>query len=476
MNQDELADLIEVYYDDPVGFAHDFLDFTPTPQQAEMMRAVAENRRVTARSGHGIGKTRCLAAICWWFLVTRYCPVIPCTAPTAHQLFDNLFKELVAMMDRLPPEIASQFDNSGDRIWHKQHKKTWYLVARTAAKEKPDAIQGFHNVHLLVIVEEASGVPDAIFEPVEGILTQDDNRIILVGNPTRTQGYFYDSHNTRGARWKKLRFSSADSPIVSREYVDDMRAEWGEESSIYRVRVLGEFPLAETDQFIPLHFFEDASNLDNPDMPRAPICWSLDPARFGDDDSALIKRHGDEIMPDIKTTRKRDLMHLVGWVSNEYLSTPEELRPEVIFVDEIGLGAGVVDRLKELGFKVIGVNVSRPSKRPAKFFNLRAEAYSDFREAMGTGRLKIPRDERLFAEGSGLKYKYHSNGTLIMESKDDARRRGFKSPNIVDAIVLTFCYPMRRWSAKDDDMLAISLVPQQAVVDYDEFASLGSSW
>src|SRR5690606_358012 len=153
-----------------------------------------------------VGKSRAIGTLAWWFLTTRPYPIIPATAPSSHQLFDILWKEMMWVRDRLPDVLRDSFEMSSTRIWHKTAKGRWYLQARTARRDKPEALQGFHGEHLLMLIEKAGGVDNEIFETVEGALTEADNRIVMVGNPTRTSGYFYDSHNIHKDEWYTLVF------------------------------------------------------------------------------------------------------------------------------------------------------------------------------------------------------------------------------------------------------------------------------
>lgn len=466
----DLVELFTSYHDDPVSFARDMLKTSPTPHQMEMLTALAASNRVTARSGHGIGKTRGMAIAAWWFFCTRFKPIVVCTAPTAHQLYDNVFKELVAMKRQLPPLVAAEFEHTKDRIWHKRYKEEWYLVARTGTKDNPDALQGFHNDSLLILADEASGIPEEVFAPVEGIMTGLDNKMLMAGNPTRTSGYFFDSHNKRRARWNALRLSSADSPIVSQAYVDDMAAEWGLESNMYRVRVLGEFPVSEADQFIPIHHCEAAANTTANIV--TPIVWGLDPARFGGDDTALCKRHGNRILPFKMLLGQTDLMEVTGWLVNEFHETPKHNQPVKIFVDEIGLGGGVLDRGKELGLPVYGINAGWSSSNKAKWFNLRAEMWFRMREALAAGNTQIEDDSALIGELTAPKYKFTSSGQLQLESKDDMKRRGIRSPNRADAMGFTYAYgSLDRLDPRDRQPWEKRI--DRVKLDYDPFDILG---
>ena len=233
-----------------------------------------------------------------------------------------------------------------------------FAVARTSRKEQPEALQGFHSPNILFVVDEASGVPDIIFEVGQGAMSTAGAKTVMVGNPTRSSGYFFDAFNKNAERWWTKRVGCQDATTVSEDFLEDMARQYGEESNIYRVRVLGDFPEADDDVVIPLHLLESAVTRDVDAVENVMPVWGLDVARFGDDRTALCKRQGNVLTEPIKSWRNKDLMEICGIILTEYESTPYQERPMEILVDSIGLGAGVVDRLAEMDFgpNIRGIN------------------------------------------------------------------------------------------------------------------------
>jgi len=165
---------------------------------------------------------------------------------------------------------------------------------------------------------------------------------LLLGNPTRSSGFFYDTHNRLSSDWVTFRVSCVDSPRVSTEYVEEMKSRYGEDSNAYRIRVLGEFPRSDDDTIISMELIEAAKNRDVQPTKYAPMIWGLDVARFGSDSSSLTKRRGNTVTEASRVWRNLDLMQLTGAVVAEYEAQQQADKPESIMVDSIGLGAGVV--------------------------------------------------------------------------------------------------------------------------------------
>lgn len=425
------------YRAEPVLFAREVLEVEPDPWQAELMMAVARGeRRISVRSGHGVGKSTTVAILCIWYLLTRYPVKIVITAPTSAQLFDALFAEIKRWVNVLPAHIQELLNVKSDRVEIKAAPETGFISARTSRAESPEALQGIHADNVLLIADEASGVPEAVFEAAAGSMSGEEACTILLGNPTRSSGFFFDTHNRLKDQWWTRRVSCVDSPRVSAAYVDEMKLRYGEESNAYRVRVLGEFPLSDDDTVIPMHLIEAAMARDVVEDDRAPAIWALDVARFGTDRSALAKRRG-QVVTEIKRWAGLDLMQLTGAVVAEYQAQPTHLRPVEILVDSIGLGSGVVDRLRELRLPARGVNVSESPSMKGTYQNLRAELWFATKAWLEQRGCRLPMDEDLMAELAGPRFKFSSSGKLQVESKDDMRKRGLRSPDLADAVCLT---------------------------------------
>jgi hypothetical protein len=359
------------------------------------------------------------------------------TAPTSAQLYDALFAELKRWVKELPQPIQELLDVKQERIELKASATEAFISARTSRAEQPEALQGVHSDNVMLVADEASGVPEAVFEAAAGSMSGHNALTILLGNPVRSSGFFFETHNRLKDEWWTRRVSCIDSTRVSKEYVQDMKSRYGEESNAYRIRVLGEFPRSDDDTIIPMELLESAKHRDTRAYEDAPIVWGLDVARFGSDSSVLCKRQSN-VVHTLERWRNLDLMQLTGAVVAQYEACDHKSRPAEILVDSIGLGAGVVDRLRELKLPARGINVSESPAMGGTYLNLRAELWHKAKAWLEKRDCKIPNNEDLIGELATVRYTFTSNGKIKIESKDDIRRRGLKSPDMADAFVLTF--------------------------------------
>lgn len=429
---------ITLYRNDPNLFVKEVLGVEPDEWQKDFLTAVASGeRKISIRSGHGVGKSTTASWAMLWFLLTRYPVKVVVTAPTSAQLYDALFAELKRWVKELPQPIQDLLDVKQERIELKASATEAFISARTSRAEQPEALQGVHSDNVMLVADEASGVPEAVFEAAAGSMSGHNALTILLGNPVRSSGFFFDTHNRLKDEWWTKRVSCIDSARVSKEYVDDMKSRYGEESNAFRIRVLGEFPKSDDDTIIPMDLLESAKHRDTRAYEDAPIIWGLDVARFGSDSSVLCKRQSN-VVHTLERWRNLDLMQLTGAVVAQYEACDHKNRPAEILVDSIGLGAGVVDRLRELKLPARGINVSESPAMGATYLNLRAELWHKAKAWLEKRDCKIPNNEDLIGELATVRYTFTSNGKIKIESKDDIRRRGLKSPDMADAFVLTF--------------------------------------
>ena len=432
----------------PAGFAAEVLKAVPTPQQWQASEALVKTRRVSIRSGHGSGKTTTMAWTILWFLCCYYPCKVPATAPTSHQLHDVLWAELskwLSALGKTLPQIASQFKINSDRFYLLEKPQESFAVCRTARPENPEALQGFHADNILFLIDEASGVCQKVFEVAEGALSTEGAFVLMMSNPTRQEGYFYESHHKDREHWSALHWDGTKSPLVSKTYIDNMRKKYGEESPIYQVRVRGNFCAAE-DGVIPLALCEAAQLRTNEINKSAPIIWGVDVARYGTDSSCLAIRQGNRQLALCEEWYGLSTMQLAGKIRKKYNETPDDQKPKAISIDVIGIGAGVYDRLKELNLPVNEVNVADASSDD-HYSKLRDELWYKCKDWLELPDSVLMDDEGLVGELSTPRYSILSNGRLKVESKDELKARQVASPNRADAFNLTFAklknlYPM----------------------------------
>lgn len=401
-----------------------------------------DDPRHSVRAGHGVGKGVVLAILALWFPLTHYDSKCVVTANSQDQLRDNNWPEIRKWHGLLPQELREQVQIDEERLYIKAAPEMAFVVRRTASKSNPEALQGIHAKHVLYLVDEASGIDDVVFEVAQGSLSTKGAMAVLFSNPTRNHGFFFDTHNKLRHRWKTWRVNCEAVPRA-RGHIQDVIDAYGRDSNKYRVRVLGEFPTADDDVVIALELVESARGRDVETSSVLPY-WGVDVGRFGDDSSALAKRKGNRLLEPVKEWSGKDTMQTAGIIHREWLDTPEPLRPVSIFVDVIGLGAGVVDRLVEMELPAVGINVAESASADDRFVRLRDELWFAGKDWFAAKDCTIPNDEKLIAELTTVTFDYASNGKHVVQSKKDMRKEGRSSPNKADAFLLTFAMPDRR--------------------------------
>lgn len=437
----------------PVLFVREVLGAQPDAWQEVVLRAYGRSeRKISIAACHGPGKTAVAAWCAAHQLICRFPQATGVTAPTGAQMYDAFYKELKLWLKKLPPPLLGLFEIKADRIELKADVEQSFLTVKTAKAEQPEALAGLHCDEgcVLLIVDEASGVPESIYEAATGSMSGDFVTMILLGNPIRTSGYFFNSQ-TSAPGWIKLHITAVEeaeyspgtyfSPRPGKQFVQQVVDEYGFDSNAYRVRALGLFPRSDHDSIIPFEWVESATTRDIRPIPGAPIVWGVDVARTGSDQSALCKRQASRVLEPIKCRGDlNDTMLVVGWVKAEWDMTALTDRPVEICVDVIGLGAGVVDRLRELKLPARGINVAEnPAMDGSRFRNLRTELWFAMRDWFGRRDCWIPKDEKLIKELTTQKYKpLASSGLVIATPKDEMRKHLKRSPDRADAFGLTF--------------------------------------
>ncbi|MNW42281.1 Terminase-like family protein [compost metagenome] len=362
------------------------LKFYPDDWQASTLMDLANNPRVSVRSGQGVGKTGLEAATALWFLSCFPYPKVICTAPTRQQLHDVLWAEINKWQSK-SPVLKRILKWTKTKIYMKNYEERWFATARTATK--PENMQGFHEDYMLFIVDEASGVADPIMEAILGTLSGEFNKILMCGNPTKTSGVFYDSHNKDRADYKTRKVSCLDSPRTSKDNIAMLKRKYGEGSDVWRVRVEGEFPRGESDTFISLEVAEFAAKEVKLEPNGDMLTIGVDVARFGDDETSMFAGIGPRVVGEHHHFKK-DTMATAGWVINlakELHVAHPYLNRIRIRVDDSGVGGGVTDRLNEivaeegLPYEIIPIN-NGSSSLDEHYGNLVTEMWASIKEQL----------------------------------------------------------------------------------------------
>lgn len=422
----------------PGRFVREVLGATPNDFQEELLERVCTKRvrRLSVRSGHGVGKTTALAwAMIHTLIFSGECKVI-CTAPAAGTLFDGLMAEVKLWLGKLPDFLQELFETTTEHVRLKGMPTGCFISARTSSADKPEALAGIHAPRVLLVADEASGIPEAVFKSAAGSMSTSNATTVLIGNPTRTSGYFFDTHHGLKDLWDTMHVSCIGNPNVDPDFIAQIKKQYGEDSNEYRIRVLGEFPLDDGESYINRESVDAAMERSFEVSNDTSEVWGLDVARTGGDRVALARRRG-PVVSEVMAWAGKDLMGTVGVVKSMWDQLPDELRPAEILVDAIGMGAGVVDRLVELGLPAVAVNVSETSGVMGQGARLRDELWYRMKMALTEHGLSLPFDEELASELATPKGEYLSSGRLKIEGKRDMKRRGFKSPDKADAVMLT---------------------------------------
>jgi hypothetical protein len=411
--------------------------------------------RMATASGRGIGKSALVSWLILWMLSTRIGSTIIVSANSEAQLRSVTWAEVTKWLSLLLN--SHWFEVSATRVmpakWLaeiverdlKKGTRYWSVEGRLWSEENPDAYAGVHNFDgVMVIFDEASGIPDPIWAVTSGFFTENTpNRFWLsFSNPRRNEGYFYECFNAKREFWQTQSIDARQVEDTDKAVYEQIIAEYGADSSQAKVEVYGEFPSDGDDQFIAPRIVDEAVARARYKDETAPRVVGVDPARSGADSTVIVVRQGRDIVA-IKRYRGEDTMVTVGRV----IDAIEEYKPALTVIDEGGLGYGILDRLKEQRYKVRGVNFGWKAKNPVMWGNKRAEMWGDMREWLRTA--SIPHDRLLKSDLCGPHVKPNSSGTIFLEGKKEMKARGQASPDAADALAVTFAYPLASREARD---------------------------
>jgi len=430
----------------------------PRKWQRDVLRSIAEHikdnkglvdmatLREAVSSGRGIGKSALVSWLIIWMLSTRIGSSVIVSANSESQLRSVTWGELTKWQamtinshwweisaTKLVPakwltELVERDLKKGTRYWGAEGK-LW-------SEENPDAYAGVHNYDgMMLIFDEASGIPDAIWSVGAGFFTENilDRYWFAFSNPRRNTGYFYECFNAKRLFWHTRNIDSRTVEDTDKNVYAQIIEEYGEDSPQARVEVYGEFPSAGEDQFIGARLVDDAIAREPYKDATAPIVIGVDPARGGADSTVILVRQGRDILA-IKRYHGEDTMMTVGRV----IDAIEQYRPSLTVIDEGGLGYGILDRLKEQRYKVRGVNFGWKSSKPVMWGNKRAEMWGTMREWLRSASL--PNDKQLKTDLTSPMKKPDSSGTIYLEGKKEMKSRGLASPDAADALAVTFAF------------------------------------
>jgi len=438
---------IRRWREDPVAFVRECLGAEPDGWQLEVLHAFPTNQRIALKACKGPGKSTVLAWLIWNFLLTRPHPKVVATSITGDNLRDGLWTELAKWQGR-SPILRELFDWTTTRVQAHDHPETWFASARQWSKSadpssQADTLAGIHAERVLFIIDEAGGVPDSVAAAAEaGLATGLETKLVIAGNPTLLEGPLYRASTRERHLWwvKEITGDPDDpgrAPRISVQWAREQIEKYGRDNPWVLVNVFGQFPPAQANSLMGVDEVQAAMQrrLQPPEYSQEAKIMGVDVARYGDDRSVVFVRQG-RWASRPQVWRNLDLMTLSGYV----VRAIEEHRPHAVFVDQTGLGAGVVDRLAQLGRRVVGIDFGgKPMTE--RYVNRRAEMWWSLAAWVKTGQL--PDIPELVGELTAPTYSYaNAAGRLQLESKEDMKKRGLSSPDLADALALTFAEPV----------------------------------
>jgi hypothetical protein len=420
-----------------------------TRYQAEIAEAIVRHKYVAVRSANAVGKTFLAAALAVWYIATH----TPAYVVTTSASWVSQRKQLLPEVARIKAGATSAALRDLGKVLATEWQIAPHYGLFALSPVDPEVFAGYRppaGAGTFVIVDEASSLSDEIYNAILGVVTSAESRVLLLGNPLRADGPFYRAF--KSPNWRCFKVSAYDSPnvtgeaegvpgLATAEWIEERRAEWGEASPMFKARVLGEFPEDTGQVLFPLSLLAEAVGRwenrggagegDTGEMVRV----GVDVARFGEDYSVIQGVKG-RVAFEPERVHGADLMDLTGRV----VEFVRRHGAAIVNVDEIGLGAGVLDRLREVGVNAVGVNFGAKARDADAFANVRAEAYHALAEWMRDGGA-IPNDPRLQAGLAAVEYKYNSAGKLVLKDKEHIKAKLGYSPDEADALALAVYKP-----------------------------------
>lgn len=441
----------------PTLFAEQVLGLKCWGKQARFLEAIAKHDKVATRAGHKVGKTASIAALALWNSSQFPNSVTVLTMSSARQIKLILWREMRALIERskfrfphmpLDPGTGLHFDSGS------------YVVGFST--DKTENMGGFSGSRVMFVVDEASGVDEAIFDAIEGNLAggshSDDravSKLVLSGNPTQTSGRFYDAFHTELCLYDTHHIASYDTPnavsgkveipgLATSDYVEDRKAVWGEDSAQYQVRVAGNFALQGSNSVIFLSQIEASTVLYDEEEASGTLHVGVDVARFGDDLSTIALRRGNKLLCPVQCHTKFDEVDIAGFV-REHISEhykKGEAYP-IVKVDCTGLGSGVASILRrDSALRVVEVNSAEKANDTDKHPNKRSELWFSIKDWLDEGGCIPPNDKELQRDLLAPLYSFDTQGRRVVESKKEIKKRLGHSPDRADALALSVYMPV----------------------------------
>ena len=454
-------DFAKRYAFDLVRFAIEVVGMVPTHQQLELLESVEDyGSRTSVRSGHGSGKSRSLAVISLWHLLCYVKSNTMITAPKIEQVRNVAWKEIADVKDLMlkgcHPWIVDYIAIEAERVYIKGYKQQWFIFAKTAPRGAPENLAGMHRDFYLLIADEASGIPDANYAVMTGALTDWRNRMVMLSQPTRPSGFFYDTHHKlsskNGGVWTAIRMDSRDSPLVSPQFIAEKKEEYTEEE--FQIKVLGEFPESRDGYLLGRSQAEACIGkkvIDNNETYGLFLLVDVGAGEYRDKSVAVVAKvtgHGEhgrdarrvEVVEVPIYTNTRNLQDFTG----DLVNLAAQYENITIAVDAGGLGVSVCQSLENNYGEIVRVKWGSPcftNENRERYVNKRSQAIVAASRAAKEGRLGIGQGryvKDLLDQMSRVPYHYDEKARYQVEKKEKMREEGIPSPDLWDAICFAF--------------------------------------
>jgi len=418
-------------------------------------RSTFAHPRTAVASASATSKSHTAARIACAFLYLFSPSTVITTAPTFRQVESILWREIRAAWAGSRVNLGGDLKATGIHI-----REDWFAIGLST--DEPERFQGLHNENVLVIGDEASGLTPNVYTAIENPLSSGNAHLLLIGNPTQPVGNFrdcftdpqtsklyktfyiscfdtpnftqfgIDMDDIRSGEWRD-KIGDADLPrpyLITPQWVWERYQEWGENNILFQVYCLGRFPDAGVNTLIPYHTIGYAMETVEKKAEGLKVC-ALDVSRYGDDETVLGIRQGDRIFP-LERWGHQDTTNTAGRVARLL----RKHDPVGCWIDAVGVGAGVYDNLKANGYPVYEFNSSEAALDKEIFGNIRAELYFALGDKLEAESLDLPKDNLLKGQLGDIRYRYNTKNQLMIESKEEARSRGVRSPDRGDTLMM----------------------------------------
>ena len=445
LSREQTRTLLELR-EDPVRFIGASTGESMYDKQTEVMRAVASRRRVSVVGCNGSGKDWASGRLVLWWIATHQPAKVVIIGPTHRQVSDIVWKET-----RFAYELASSRGIPfGGRMLHTPY---WEMddntFVRGFATSDEYNIQGYHSPHLLAIVTEAQSVPQSHIDALKRLGPE---CLYMTGNAFGDAGEFYDSHHGKANQWTTIRIDADDTPnikagriviagLIDQDTIDDLKLDWGEDSPLYQAAVHANWSAGVENAVVPLPWVRAAIDREQDTTRRGTPHLGVDVARFGDDLTVVTRRDGDAVSV-LWETHGKDTQEIADWLE-VYCADHEDRRGDII-IDDVGVGGGVTDACRRRGLSgwgIVAFQGGSKARRKERFFNLNAEVWWEMRNWLDPekgSQAQLPDHATLRSQLAGRVYQVQGDRRIRLQSKEEMRKGGLRSPDFADSLAMTF--------------------------------------